>query len=85
VSSAVVRIDRRSAPPVAVADPDRFLFLAHAMFTHRRKTVRRCLQGLSGVPNQAQWERALAAAAIDPVRRPETLSLEDIARIANAL
>jgi 16S rRNA (adenine1518-N6/adenine1519-N6)-dimethyltransferase len=85
VSSAVVCIDRRSAPPVAVKDQDHFLFIVHAMFTHRRKTVRRCLTGLAGVPNQAAWDAALAAAGVDPVRRPETLSIEEFARLANAL
>lgn len=85
VSSAVVCIDRRKDPPVRAADPERFLFLVHAMFTHRRKTVRRCLQGLTGVPGPAAWDTALAAADVDPQRRPETLSLEEFARIANAL
>jgi 16S rRNA (adenine1518-N6/adenine1519-N6)-dimethyltransferase len=85
VSSAVVCIDRRSEPPVQVADPDRFLYLVHAMFTHRRKTVRRCLQGSPGVPAQPVWDAALAAAGIDSQRRPETLSLPELAGIVNAL
>jgi len=85
VSSAVVRIDRRTEPPVSVADSERFLFIVHAMFTHRRKTVRRCLQGLTGLPAQPEWEHALAQAQVDPVRRPETLSVEELARIVNAL
>jgi len=85
VSSAVVRIDRRPAPPVALKDPDRFMFIVHAMFTHRRKTLRRCLQGSIGVPELPLWEAALAQAGIDPQRRPETLSLEELAGIVNAL
>lgn len=85
VFSAVVRIDRRPEPPVAVKDAERFLFIVHAMFTHRRKTVRRCLQGAPGAPAQPAWEAALAAADIDPQRRPETLALEELARIINAV
>jgi 16S rRNA (adenine1518-N6/adenine1519-N6)-dimethyltransferase len=85
VSSAVVRIDRRVIPPVAVADPDRFFYLVHGMFSHRRKTVRRCLQGVAGAPALGAWETALAAAGIDPQRRPETLSLEELAKLMNAL
>ncbi|NTV51486.1 MAG: ribosomal RNA small subunit methyltransferase A [Candidatus Firestonebacteria bacterium] len=85
VSSAVVRIDRRPAPPVVLSDPDAFFFIVHAMFTHRRKTVRRCLQGSAGVPGQADWDRALEKAGIDFRRRPETLSIEELANIVSAL
>jgi 16S rRNA (adenine1518-N6/adenine1519-N6)-dimethyltransferase len=85
VSSAVVRIDRRPNPPVALRDPEKFFFIVHAMFTHRRKTVRRCLQGSAGVPNQAAWDAALEKAGIDSQRRPETLSMEDLARLVEAV
>ena len=85
VSSAVVRIDRRAQPPVALNNPDEFFFIVHAMFTHRRKTIRRCLQGSAGVPAQAAWDQGLERAGIDPQRRPETLSLEEMARLVNGL
>jgi 16S rRNA (adenine1518-N6/adenine1519-N6)-dimethyltransferase len=85
VSSAIVRLDRRVRPPVVLENPDFFFFMVHAMFTHRRKTVRRCLQGSKGVPAQAQWDQALEKAGIDSQRRPETLSLEDLAAIVRAL
>jgi 16S rRNA (adenine1518-N6/adenine1519-N6)-dimethyltransferase len=85
VSSAVVCIDRREKPPVEVADPDRFFFIVHAMFTHRRKTVRRCLTGLDNMPDASRWEAALAQAGIDSQRRPETLSLNELAALVNAL
>jgi 16S rRNA (adenine1518-N6/adenine1519-N6)-dimethyltransferase len=85
VSSAVVRIDRRAQPPVKLDDPDAFFFIVHAMFTHRRKTIRRCLQGSTGVPGQAVWDRGLERAGLDPQRRPETLSMEELARLVNGI
>jgi 16S rRNA (adenine1518-N6/adenine1519-N6)-dimethyltransferase len=85
VSSAVVRIDRRAVPPVALNNPDAFFFIVHAMFTHRRKTLRRCLQGSAGVPGQAAWDLGLARAGLDPQRRPETLSLEEMARLVHTV
>ncbi len=85
VSSAVVCIDRLAQPPVELVDPDRFFFLVHAMFTHRRKTIRRCLQGSHGVPDQGVWDAALAKAGIDSIRRPETLSMQEMAAVVNAV
>jgi len=85
VSSAIVRIDRRQTPRVSVPDPERFFYLVHAMFTHRRKTVRNCLQGISNVPELPAWEAALAKAGIDPQRRPETLSMDEMAALVRAL
>ena len=85
VASAVVRIERRDAPPVRVPDPGVFFLLVQAMFTHRRKTLRRCLQGLRGMPAQPAWEAALHAAGLDGGRRPETLSLEELARLVRAV
>lgn len=85
VSSGVVLIDRREKPAVSVPDPDRFFFLVHSMFTHRRKTIRNCLQGLDLRPGQEIWDAALEKAGLDPKRRPETLSLEELAALANVL
>ncbi len=85
VSSAVVKLVRRTRPPVTVADPEQFHYLVHAMFTHRRKTLRKCLTGLAGIPSPEKWEAALARAQVDARRRPETLSLQELASIVNAL
>lgn len=85
VFSALIKIDKRPCPAVVVADVDKFFFLVHAMFTHRRKTLRKCLQGLKEVPALAVWEQALAAANIASSRRPETLEMEEIARLFSNL
>lgn len=81
VSSAIIRLDHREQPLVEVKDPEQFFYLVHAMFSHRRKTLRNCLQGSARVPDLADWEAALNRANIDPRRRPETVSIPELARI----
>jgi 16S rRNA (adenine1518-N6/adenine1519-N6)-dimethyltransferase len=64
-----------------VEAPQDLLFrLIRTAFGTRRKTLRRSLAGLIKEP-----EKALAAAGIDPTRRPETLVLEDFAALARAV
>jgi 16S rRNA (adenine1518-N6/adenine1519-N6)-dimethyltransferase len=80
VESALVRLERRDAPPVDVPDVDRMFTLVRAGFATRRKTLRRALGAVVG-------DRApdlLVRAGIDPAARAETLSLEDWARLARA-
>jgi len=85
VSSAIVRIDRRPTPLIDLSNPEYFFIIVHAMFTHRRKTLRKCLQGIPGMPELSAWEKALDRAGIDSKRRPETLDMGEIARIVTAL
>jgi len=85
VASALIRIDRRDKPLVEVKDPNQFFYLVHAMFTHRRKTLRKCLQGIKNVPALPVWEAALKAVGIDSHRRPETLSIQELSRLVAAL
>jgi 16S rRNA (adenine1518-N6/adenine1519-N6)-dimethyltransferase len=81
VHSALVRLRFHPAdPPVA----DRFLFRAmvQAVFTRRRKTMANAL--LAFPPSsRLPPAKALASADIDPVRRPETLSIEEFVRLAD--
>jgi len=73
VASALVRIDRRPAPPV-----DEALFaLVRTGFAQRRKTLRQALAPALGV----RTEPVLVAAGIDPRARAETLTLADWARV----
>jgi 16S rRNA (adenine1518-N6/adenine1519-N6)-dimethyltransferase len=82
VASVIVRFERRAAPPVAVAE-DRLWPVVDAGFAERRKTMRNALRRL-GV-EAAQADRLLEASGVDPSARAETLSLEDFARLAEAL
>lgn len=82
VHSAVVRLTFR-APQVDVGDPDLFTRMVRTMFTQRRKTLANALKPF-GVERGVEPARALAAAAIDPRRRPETLQLAEMAALAAA-
>lgn len=83
VASAVVRLDLRPQPAVAVADSAAFFALVRAGFAAPRKQLRNSLgQGLRQ-PGSA-IDPLLAAAAIDGRRRAETLSLEEWAALYQA-
>jgi 16S rRNA (adenine1518-N6/adenine1519-N6)-dimethyltransferase len=81
VDSAIVRIDRRSMPPVDAPDVRAFFAVVKAGFAQRRKQLRNSLSAGLRRP-QAEVAAALEAADVDPRRRPETLSLEEWAAIA---
>ena len=83
VDSAIVRLLPHAAPPVPIADETRFFAVVRAAFGQRRKSL---LNALSGDPALG-WSREQAAAAleqaqIDPLRRGESLGLEEFARLA---
>jgi len=84
VYSAVVRLDVRSAPPVDVDDVDSFLRVAQAGFAAPRKQLRNSLAiGLSLAPAEAG--EIIAAAGLEPQRRPGTLDLAEWARLYRAV
>jgi 16S rRNA (adenine1518-N6/adenine1519-N6)-dimethyltransferase len=80
VDSAVIHMAIRKAPPVSVRD-ERLLFsIVRTAFSQRRKTLSNSLKSL----NQ-DIKSILSTAGIDPRRRPETLSIEEFARISDSL
>jgi 16S rRNA (adenine1518-N6/adenine1519-N6)-dimethyltransferase len=84
VDSALVRLHRFDAPPVAVADPARMFELVRAGFATRRKMLRRALDSAFHLnPNDSE-ARVFARAGIDPRARAETLTLAQWAALANA-
>jgi 16S rRNA (adenine1518-N6/adenine1519-N6)-dimethyltransferase len=82
VHSAVVRLSFRPSL-VAIDDQTLFVRMVRTMFTQRRKTVSNALKPF-GVERGVEPVRALAAAGIDPMRRPETLQLAELAALARA-
>ena len=82
VRSALVRIQFREARP-APDDPATFTGLVRAIFTRRRKTLSNALLAF---PPSARMPptAALAHAALDGRRRPETLAIAELVRLANA-
>ena len=83
VDSTVIRLDLRDEPAVLVQDEKIFFRTVKAGFSQRRKTLLNSLQsaGLSKAAVQA----CLLKADIDPKRRAETLSLEEMARLADQI
>lgn len=83
VDSAVVRVDLFPEPVIPADRLEVFFNLAKAGFSQKRKTLRNSLAGGLGIP-AAQANDLLIAAAIDPQRRAETLSLAEWARLVEA-
>ena len=81
VHSRVLRLSFR-APAVAVADERVFEAMVRSMFTQRRKTLSNALRGFAE-PRGAEAPDILRSAGIDPSRRPETLQLDELARLAD--
>jgi len=83
VDSAVVRVDLYSQPCIPASELPAFFLLVKAGFSQKRKTLRNALAG------GMRWERSFAAnilqtAGIDPMRRAETLSLEEWGNLVTA-
>jgi 16S rRNA (adenine1518-N6/adenine1519-N6)-dimethyltransferase len=83
VHSAVVRLTFRP-PAVALLDERVFDGMVRSMFTQRRKTLGNALAPFAESRGQ-DARAALGTAGIDPSRRPETLQLTELARLADAL
>jgi len=60
-----------------------FFTLIKAGFSQKRKTLRNSLSGGLGIA-PAEAEKMLAVAGLDPMRRAETLSLEEWGRLCNS-
>jgi 16S rRNA (adenine1518-N6/adenine1519-N6)-dimethyltransferase len=82
VRSAVVAL-RFHPPADPVRDEAEFSAMVRSMFTQRRKTLSNALKPFAA-SRRVGVSEALAAAGIDPRRRPETLQLAELARLADA-
>jgi 16S rRNA (adenine1518-N6/adenine1519-N6)-dimethyltransferase len=82
VLSSVVRLTFRPSP-VTIADEGHFTRMVRTMFTQRRKTLSNALTSF-GESCGVTAPSALGAAGLDPRRRPETLQLIELARLADA-
>jgi 16S rRNA (adenine1518-N6/adenine1519-N6)-dimethyltransferase len=81
VTSAVIRLAFR-APAVAVRDPRLFTRLVRSVFTQRRKTLSNALASFAAEIGLSP-KTALSQADLDPTRRPQTLEIVEIARLAD--
>jgi 16S rRNA (adenine1518-N6/adenine1519-N6)-dimethyltransferase len=83
VHSAVVRVAFRPPPP-SVRDPSAVVEIVRSVFLQRRKTLANALAPLAN-SRGTRGTTVLEMAGIDPRRRPETLTVDDAARLADAL
>ena len=80
VESAVVRITPKPSPMVAPEQEDAFRAFVQSVFSMRRKQMQRILRSIWSL-DQAATDQRIAAAGITGSARPETLSVEDFARL----
>lgn len=87
VESSVIRLTTREKPAVDVQDEQFFFQVVKMSFAQRRKTILNNLT--NGLPNgkkQKEFIReALEQAHIDPLRRGETLTIEEFGALSDAL
>jgi len=83
VHSAVVRL-RFRPPRVHVGSRDVFERVVRGLFLQRRKTLANALKPVAASFGHSSLD-VLQKAGLDGGRRPETLSLEDIARLSQAV
>lgn len=80
VDSALLHMEILEKPSVSVRDEKAFRRVVKTAFSQRRKTLSNSLKGLGG-----EIRQKLVDCGIDPGRRPETLTMEEFARLADAL
>ncbi len=83
VSSSVVHIVLRSEPRVELPDEKFFWRVVRAAFSTRRKQLANTLREV--VADKGVLTAAMQEIGIDPMRRGETLSLEEFAALAHGL
>ena len=84
VTSSVVRLSRRAAPPVAVKSEARFFAVVRAAFNQRRKTLCNALSAGLGLPKETV-AAAVAAAGLPESVRGEALSLSQFAALSDII
>lgn len=76
VDSAVVRLVPHTKQPQIAKNITLFATIVREAFNHRRKTLRNCLKNFISADQ-------LSELGIDPIQRPEELSVEEFVSIAN--
>ena len=88
VYSSVVRVRPRPRPAAPVNDEALMIELTKALFAQRRKTILNNLRAgrnKLGLHHQSAISDLLSSCKLDPKRRAEDLSVEEIARLADAI
>ena len=85
VTSSVIRLKTRSAPPVEVKDKALFFRVVRAAFGMRRKTLTNALSANFNELTKADIENLLTACGFDSKIRGEVLPIGDFAAISDAI
>ncbi|SDJ72264.1 16S rRNA (adenine(1518)-N(6)/adenine(1519)-N(6))-dimethyltransferase RsmA [Salimicrobium halophilum] len=84
VDSAVLHLEKREVPPVDVEDEEFFFEMVRASFKQRRKTLMNNLGSFfKGTLEKPEIRERMEEIGIDPVRRGESLTMEEFALLAN--
>jgi 16S rRNA (adenine1518-N6/adenine1519-N6)-dimethyltransferase len=85
VMSTVIRIIPRPTPPVVVEDEAWLFRIIHAAFAQRRKILANALRHAFPPLESSILRQSLEYSGIAATRRGETLTLEEFARLSDAL
>jgi 16S rRNA (adenine1518-N6/adenine1519-N6)-dimethyltransferase len=84
VDAAVIHMVWKEKPMVGIEDEDWFKKIVKGCFSYRRKTLINALKH-SELPLPHDTELRIKEIGIDPRRRPETLSIQEFANLAEIL
>lgn len=84
VTSSVIRMTRRAAPPAPVGDEELLFRVIRAAFNQRRKTLSNALSSGLGL-ERGKLEEAIASCGLDVRVRGEALSLERFAALTDKI
>ena len=85
VTSKVIKLDIRSIPPVSVNDENIMFKIIKNSFMQRRKTLLNALTNMKVFENKQYGVEILKKLGLDINIRPEKLTLQDYANIANEI
>ena len=84
VDSAVISLNIRKEPPIALRDEAKFFSFIKACFAQRRKTLVNTVSATMGI-SKDKLREALSSAGLPETARSEQLTLDELAAVANYL
>ncbi len=84
VDSAVIRMDIDKKPKLTINSEKLYFKVVRGAFSQRRKTVLNSLSSALGI-EKGKLNKAFELSGVSPTLRPEAMSLEDFAKISNAI
>lgn len=84
VDSAVIKLNIRNNPPIAVKDEAKFFRLVKASFAQRRKTLVNTLSNTLSIDKE-DIKKALSTLGLSETVRGERLTLEELAELSNLI